>query len=45
MPRDTIFAAFETKPNLLECKAIYERVVAKLLDIIHRFDDDMGDIQ
>ncbi len=42
--RETIFAALLTKPKLLERKRIFDRVVKKLLSMINKFDDDMGDI-
>lgn len=41
--RETIFAALDEKPRLLQRKAIYERIVASLLDIVRKFDDDIGD--
>lgn len=40
--RDTVFAAMETKPKVMERKKIFERIVAKLMDVIGRFDDGMG---
>ncbi|ANV91959.1 type I site-specific deoxyribonuclease [Picosynechococcus sp. PCC 8807] len=42
--RDTVISACNTKPKLLERKRIYKRVVSRLLDIIHKFDDDLGNI-
>lgn len=42
--RETVLNACKEKPKLLERKKIYDRVVAKLLEIIERFDDDLGDI-
>lgn len=43
--RETVLSACNEKPKLLERKAIYKRVVIKLLDIITRFDDDLGDFE
>ena len=40
--RDTIVEALEEKPKVLERKKIVERVTEKILDLIRRFDDDMG---
>lgn len=42
--RETVFGALQSKPKLMERKAIFERVVGKLLKLIKTFDDDMGDI-
>ena len=42
--RDTVFAALNTKPKVMERKNIFERVVKKLLSLISKFDDDMGDV-
>jgi type I restriction enzyme R subunit len=42
--RDTVFEALKSKPKLLERKKIFERFVGKFLDIIGKFDDNMGDI-
>ena len=40
--RETVLSACNQKPKLLERKIIFNRVVAKLLDIIDRFDDAIG---
>lgn len=42
--RETVFAALDKKPKLLERKNVFERVVDKLLSIVRTFDDDMGDV-
>jgi len=42
--RETVFAALDTKPKLLERKNVFERIVDKLLSIVRTFDDDMGDV-
>ncbi|MGL5032481.1 MAG: type I restriction endonuclease subunit R, EcoR124 family, partial [Microcystaceae cyanobacterium] len=42
--RETIFAALKEKPKLLERQSVFKRIVLKLLDIINKFDDDMGDV-
>lgn len=42
--RETVFAALDTKPKLLERKTIFERIVDKLLSIVRTFEDDMGDV-
>lgn len=42
--RETIFNAMSTKPKLLERKKIFERILNKLLELISKFDDDMGNI-
>lgn len=42
--RETIFEAMESKPKILERKKIFERVVKKLLELISKFDDDMGNV-
>ncbi len=42
--RETVLNACNQKPKLLQRKKIYDRVVAKLLEIIERFDDDSGNI-
>lgn len=42
--RETVFNAMHKKPRLMERKSIFERVVKKLLDIIRKFDDGMGDV-
>ena len=40
--RDTVFAALEEKPKLLERKTIFEKFVSKMKDFIHTFDDNIG---
>jgi type I restriction enzyme R subunit len=42
--RETVFAAIDTKPKLLERKNVFERIVDKLLSIVRTFDDAMGDV-
>ncbi len=42
--RETVINACNQKPKLLQRTKIYDRVVAKLLEIIQRFDDDLGNI-
>jgi len=43
--RDTVLNACVEKPKLLQRKKVFERVVGKLMDIINRFDDDLGDFE
>ncbi len=40
--RETVFAALEKKPKLLERKKIFERIVKQMLEIVATFDDGMG---
>lgn len=42
--RETVFAALDNKPKLLERKNVFERIVDKLLSIVRTFDDGMGDV-
>ena len=42
--RETMLSACNEKPKLLERKKIFGRVVAKLLDIINKFDDALGEL-
>jgi len=42
--RDTVFAALEEKPKLLERKTIFETFVSKVKDFIHTFEDDFGNL-
>jgi len=42
--RETVFAALESRPKLLERKKIFERIVDKLLSMVRTFDDNMGDV-
>lgn len=42
--RETVFNACNKKPQALQRKKIYDQVVAKLLEIIQRFDDKLGNI-
>ena len=42
--REEVFAALETKPKLLERRAVHERVVDQLLNIVQTFDDGVGDL-
>ena len=41
--RETVFSALGRKPKLLERKPLFERIVRRLKEIIHTFDDSMGD--
>lgn len=43
--RETVLSACNEKPKLLERKKIFERVVSKLLDIINKFDDALGEFE
>ena len=43
--RETVLNACNKKPKVLERKKIFKRVVARLLDIIHKFDDDLGELE
>ena len=43
--RETVLSACNEKPKLLERKKIFDRVVLKLLDIIAKFDDAMGEFE
>jgi type I restriction enzyme, R subunit len=43
--RDTVLSACNEKPKLLERKKIFARVVSKLLDIINKFDDAIGEFE
>lgn len=40
--RETVFAALEKKPKLLERKNIFERIVKQMLEIVATFDDNLG---
>ncbi|QLE40438.1 type I restriction endonuclease subunit R [Nostoc sp. C052] len=42
--RETVLSACNEKPKLLERKKIFARVVSKLLDIINKFDDALGEL-
>ena len=42
--RETVFAALDTKPKLLERKSVFDRIVDKLLSIVRTFEDGMGDV-
>jgi type I restriction enzyme, R subunit len=42
--RETVLSACNDKPKLLERKKIFKRVVSKLLDIINKFDDSLGEL-
>lgn len=41
--RETVLSACNEKPKLLECKKIFARVVSKLLDIINKLDNALGE--
>ena len=43
--RETVLSACNEKPKLLDRKKVFKRVVVRLLDIIHKFDDDLGDFE
>ena len=43
--RETVLSACNDKPKLLERKKIFDRVVLKLLEIINKFDDDLGEFE
>ena len=43
--RETVLSACNEKPKLLERKKIFARVVSKLLDIINKFDDAIGEFE
>ena len=43
--RETVLSACNEKPKLLERKKIYKRVVSQLLEIINKFDDDLGEFE
>lgn len=43
--RETVLSACNEKPKLLERRKIYERIISKLLDIINKFDDALGELQ
>lgn len=42
--RESMLSACNEKPKLLERKKIFARVVSKLLDIINKFDDALGEL-
>ena len=42
--RESVFESMKKKPKVMERKKIFERVVKKLLGLIHKFDDDLGNI-
>lgn len=43
--RETVLNACHQKPKTLERKKIYDRVVHKLINLIQKFDDNLGDIE
>ncbi len=43
--RETVLSACNEKPKLLDRKKIFARVVSKLLDIINKFDDALGELE
>lgn len=43
--RETVLSACNEKPKLLERKKIFARVVSKLLNIINKFDDAIGEFE
>ncbi|WDI30269.1 type I restriction endonuclease subunit R [Hyphococcus flavus] len=42
--RDTVVEALVEKPKVLQRKKIVERVTEKILALVRKFDDDMGDV-
>lgn len=42
--RETVLSACNEKPKLLDRKKIFARIVSKLLDIINKFDDALGEL-
>jgi type I restriction enzyme, R subunit len=43
--REIVLGACNEKPKLLERKKIFERVTSQLLNIINKFDDDLGEFE
>lgn len=43
--RETVLSACNEKPKLLDRKKVFDRVVAKLLDIVNKFDDAIGEFE
>jgi type I restriction enzyme, R subunit len=43
--RETVLSACNEKPKLLERKKVFDRVVSKLLDIVNKFDDAIGEFE
>jgi type I restriction enzyme, R subunit len=43
--RETVLNACNEKPKLLERKKIFDRVVSKLLGIVKKFDDALGEFE
>ncbi|WP_366141498.1 hypothetical protein [uncultured Sulfitobacter sp.] len=41
---DTVVKALEKPPRILERKSVAERIIAKLLSLISKFDDGLGDL-
>jgi type I restriction enzyme, R subunit len=42
--REAVLSACNEKPKLLERKKIFDRVVLKLLEIVNKFDDALGEL-
>jgi type I restriction enzyme R subunit len=42
---ETVMNACHEKPKLLDRKKIFARIVSKLLDIINKFDDAIGELE
>jgi len=42
--RETVLSACNEKPKLLDRKKVFDRVVSKLLDIVNKFDDAIGEL-
>ncbi|MBD2577082.1 type I restriction endonuclease subunit R [Oscillatoria sp. FACHB-1406] len=43
--RETVLSACNEKPKLLDRKKVFDRVVSKLLDIVNKFDDAIGEME
>ncbi len=43
--RETVLSACNEKPKLLDRRKVFDRVVLKLLDIVNKFDDTIGEFE
>jgi type I restriction enzyme R subunit len=43
--REIVPSACNEKPKALERKKVFDRVVSKLLDIVNKFDDAIGELE
>ena len=43
--RETVLSSCNEKPKLLDRKKIFARVNSKLLEIINKFDDSIGEFE